>query len=122
MKLCIAVVHLIIQGKKQVNDGTVLAAGFSEIRQEEIMCPILESSGHNDPFNDDSDSSVYNNIQSQQDEQLRLITLQGLKEHNKICGFRGGNGLYRRYHCRDCLLVLTEDADNPDIGCERRKV
>ena len=35
--------------------------------------------------------------------------------------FRGGNGLYRRYVCRDCL-VATEDADNPDIGCERRKV
>jgi hypothetical protein len=43
------------------------------------------------------------------------------EEHNKICGFRGGNGLYRRYVCRDCL-VSTEDADNPDIGCERRKV
>jgi len=42
------------------------------------------------------------------------------EEHNKICGFRGGNGLYRRYVCRDCL-VSTEDADNPDIGCERRK-
>ena len=43
------------------------------------------------------------------------------EEHNKICGFRGGSGLYRRYVCRDCL-VSTEDADNPDIGCERRKV
>ena len=43
------------------------------------------------------------------------------EEHNKICGFRGGNGLYRRYVCRDCL-VSTEDADNPDIGCERHKV
>ena len=43
------------------------------------------------------------------------------EDHNKICGFRGGNGLYRRYVCRDCL-VSTEDADNPDIGCERRKV
>ena len=42
-------------------------------------------------------------------------------EHNNICGFRGGNGLYRRYVCRDCL-VSTEDADNPDIGFERRKV
>ena len=43
------------------------------------------------------------------------------EEHNKICGFKGGNGLYRRYVCRDCL-VSTEDADNPDIGCERCKV
>ena len=42
------------------------------------------------------------------------------EEHNKICGFRGVNGLYRRYVCRDCL-VSTEDADNPDIGCERHK-
>ena len=43
------------------------------------------------------------------------------EEHNKICGLRGGNGLYRRYACRDCL-VSTEDADNPDIGCESCKV
>jgi len=44
------------------------------------------------------------------------------EEQNKICGFRGrGNGLYRRYVCRDCL-VSTEDADNPDIGCERHIV
>ena len=43
------------------------------------MCPILvESSDHNHPFHDNSDDSVYNNIQSQQDEQLRLKTLQGL--------------------------------------------
>ena len=47
-------------------------------RQEKIMCPIFESSDHNHPFHDDSDDSVYNNIQSQQDEQLRLKTLQGL--------------------------------------------
>ena len=37
-------------------------------------------------------------------------------EHN-----RSGNRLYRRYVCLDCL-VSTEDAYNPDIGCERRKV
>ena len=30
-------------------------------------------------------------------------------------------GLYRRCVCRD-YLFSTEDADNPDIGCERRKV
>ena len=41
--------------------------------------------------------------------------------HNKICGFRGGNGLYRLYVCRDCL-VSFEDADNPNIGCESCKV
>ena len=65
--------------RKEVNDGSVTAAAFRESRQqEEIMCPILESSGHNHPFHDDSDDSVYNNIQSQQDEQLRLKTLQGL--------------------------------------------
>jgi len=64
--------------RKEVNDGSVTAAAFREIRQEEIMCPILESSDHNHPFHDDSDDSVYNNIQSQQDESLRLKTLQGL--------------------------------------------
>ena len=42
------------------------------------------------------------------------------EEHNKICGFRDGNWLYRRYVCRDCL-VSTEDADNPEFGCECRK-
>ena len=64
--------------RKEVNDGSVTAAAFREIRQEEILCPILESSDHNHPLHDDSDDSVYNNIQSQQDEQLRLKTLQGL--------------------------------------------
>ena len=64
VKLCIAVVHLINKGKKQVNDGSVTAAAFRESRQqEEIMCPILESSGNNHPFHDDSDNSVYKNIQ-----------------------------------------------------------
>ena len=42
------------------------------------MCPFFESSGQNHPFNDDSDDSVYNNIQSKQDEQLRLKSIQGL--------------------------------------------
>ena len=54
-----------------------VTSAFRESRQE-IMCPILESSGHNYPFHGDSDDSVYNNIQSQQDEKLRLKTLQGL--------------------------------------------
>ena len=47
-------------------------------RQEEIMCPIFESSGHNHPFHDKSDDSVYDNIQSQPDKQLRQKTFQGL--------------------------------------------
>ena len=50
--------------RKEVN-GSVTAAAFRESRQqEEIMCPILESSGHNHPFHDNSDDSVNNNIQS----------------------------------------------------------
>ena len=50
--------------RKEVHDGSVTAAAFREIRQEEItMCPILESSDHNHPLHDDSDNSVYNNIQ-----------------------------------------------------------
>ena len=40
-----------------------VAAAFRESRQE-IMYPILESSDHNHPFHEDSDNSVYNNIQS----------------------------------------------------------
>ena len=69
--------------RKEVNDGSVTAAAFREIRQEEIMCPILESSGgHNHPFRDDTDDSVYNNIQSQQDKQLRLKTLQGFNSES----------------------------------------
>ena len=50
--------------RKEVN-GSVTDAAFREStrQQKEIMCPFLESS---------------NNIQSQQDEQLRLKTLQGL--------------------------------------------
>ena len=62
--------------RKEVN-VSVTAAFRDESRQEEIICPILESSGHNHPFYDDSNDSVYNNIQSQQDEQLRLKALQG---------------------------------------------
>ena len=37
-----------------------------------------------------------------------------MEEHYKICGFCGGNGLYRQHVCQDCS-VHTEDADNPDI-------
>ena len=43
------------------------------------------------------------------------------EEHNKICGFCGGNGLYRQHVCRDCT-VHAEDADNPDIECKLREV
>ena len=76
MKLCIAVVCASNHSRKEVN-GSVTAAAFRESRQEEIMCPILESSDNNHPLHDVSDDSVYNNIQSQQDEQLRQKTLQG---------------------------------------------
>ena len=63
--------------RKEVN-GSVTAAAFRESRQqEEIMCPFLESSGHNHPFHDDSNDSVYKNIQSKPDKQLPL---KGLKE------------------------------------------
>ena len=51
-----------IHSRKEVNIS--VTAAFWEKRQEEFMCPILESSGHNHPFHDDSDDSVYNNIQS----------------------------------------------------------
>ena len=51
---------------------------------------------------------------------INIVSVR-LQEHIKICGLRGGNGLYRRYACRDCK-VSTEDADNLDIGCKCRKV
>ena len=70
--------------RKEVNDGSATAAAFREIRQEEIIYPILESSDHNHPFHDDSDNSFYNNIQSQQDEQLSLKTLQRLNSRLQI--------------------------------------
>ena len=70
--------------RKEVNDGSVTGAAFRENRQEEIMCPFLESSDHNHPLHDDSNDSVYNNIQSQQDEQLRLKTVQGLNSETMM--------------------------------------
>jgi hypothetical protein len=33
--------------------------------------------------------------------------------HNKICGFRGGNGKYRLHSCRDCTVTTTANSDNP---------
>jgi hypothetical protein len=51
--------------RKEFNDYSVTAAAFRGSRQQKkIMCPFLESSGHNHPFHADSDDSVYNNIQS----------------------------------------------------------
>jgi hypothetical protein len=71
--------------RKEVNDS-VTAAAFRESR--------LESSGHNHLFHDDSDNSVYNNIQSQQDEQLRLKNLQGLNsETMQYSDFQGSHRL-----------------------------
>ena len=43
------------------------------------------------------------------------------EQHNKICGFCGGNGLHRRHMSRDCN-VTSDDADNPNIKCTRKKV
>ena len=42
-------------------------------------------------------------------------------EHNKICGFRGGNGKYRLHTCRDCT-VTTPNSDNPYAKCKPRLV
>ena len=43
------------------------------------------------------------------------------EQQNRICGFRGGNGMYRKHTCRDCNS-LTCNSDNPNIICERTKV
>ena len=40
---------------------------------------------------------------------------------SNICGFRGGNGLHRQHMSRDCN-VTSDDADNPNINCTRKKV
>ena len=50
---------------KKVNGSVTTAAIGKNREQKEIICPILESSGHNQPFYDDIDNSVCNNIQSQ---------------------------------------------------------
>ena len=49
------------------------------------------------------------------------MTIGDTEQHNKICGFRGGNGLHRRHMSRDCN-VTSDDADNPNIKCARKKV
>ena len=38
-----------------------------------------------------------------------------------ICGYHGGNGLHRRHMSQDCN-VTSDDADNPNIKCTRKKV
>ena len=43
-----------------------------------------------------------------------------MEQHNKICGFCGGNGLHRRHMSRDCN-VISDDADNSNIKCTRKK-
>ena len=43
------------------------------------------------------------------------------EQHNKICGFCGGNGLHRRHMSRDCN-VTSDDADNPNIKCTRKNM
>ena len=43
------------------------------------------------------------------------------EQHNKICGFCGGNGLHRRHMSRNCN-VTSDDADNPNIKCTRKEV
>ena len=43
------------------------------------------------------------------------------EQHNKICGFCGGNGIHRQHMSRDCN-VTSDDADNPNIKCTRKKV
>jgi hypothetical protein len=43
------------------------------------------------------------------------------EQHNKICGFcGGGNGLHRWHMSHDCN-VTSDDADNPNIKCTRKK-
>ena len=43
------------------------------------------------------------------------------EQHNKICGFCGGNGLHRQHMNQDCN-VTSDDADNPNIKCTRKEV
>ena len=40
---------------------------------------------------------------------------------SNIRGFHGGNGLHRQHMSRDCN-VTSDDADNPNIKCTRKKV
>ena len=42
------------------------------------------------------------------------------EQHNKICGFRGGNGLFRRHCSRDCDIT-TSSCDDPNATCCRKQ-
>ena len=42
------------------------------------------------------------------------------EQHNKICGFCGGNSLHRRHMSCHCN-VTSDDADNPTFKCTRKK-
>ena len=43
-----------------------------------------------------------------------------MEQHNKICGFHGGNDLHRQHMSCDCN-VISDDADNPNIKCKKKK-
>ena len=42
------------------------------------------------------------------------------EQHNKLCGFHGGNGLHTQLMSCDCN-VTSDDAENPNIKCIRKK-
>jgi hypothetical protein len=48
------------------------------------------------------------------------MTIGDTEQHNKICGFHGGNGLHRQHMSCDCN-VTSDDADNLNIKCTRKK-
>ena len=43
------------------------------------------------------------------------------EQHNKICGFCGGNGFHRQHMCCNCNMI-SDNADNPNIKCTRKNV
>jgi hypothetical protein len=43
------------------------------------------------------------------------------EQHNKICGFRGGNGKFRKFASRDCDCP-THCCDDPNYVCNRSKI
>jgi hypothetical protein len=49
------------------------------------------------------------------------MIISDTEQHNKICGFCGGNGLHRRHMSHDCN-VTSDDADNPNIKCTRKEL
>jgi hypothetical protein len=59
---------------------------------------LNQVAGYNHPFHDDSDDSVYNNIQSQPDEQLRPKTLQEMNsETMQYSDFQDHTGFFPEY-------------------------